>query len=105
MSEEQSQEFEVCDGELVPGPGDWIEEHRWSDLERSTRSRLPLQDAAVAVQAAALLASGFLAGAATMALLRRHWQPRVEHPLLGPGAERQLAGETRAYLVSVHRVV
>ena len=107
MSQTPIEESEVCEGELVPEPGAWLEDQRSRDLEHASSERLPLHDAAIAVQTAALVAGGFVAGAVTVALLRRYGQPRPERPLLGPGAGsgRQLPGETRMFVVSVRRVV
>lgn len=108
MSAEQIDEYEVLDGELVPEQSDTLAVGLGADapreLQHLARERLPVPDAAVAVHAAALVAGGFLAGAATMALLRRYGQPRPERPLAGAAAQRQLPGETRAYLVSVRRL-
>jgi len=104
MSEAPIEASEVCDGELVPELSAWPEDQRSRDLWQATSGRLALYDGALALQTAALVAGGFLAGAATLALLRRYGQPRPERPLLGPGTERQLVGETRAYLVSVRRL-
>lgn len=104
MSAEQIDEFEVCDGEPVPEQHDVVAHGPSRELEFVSRERLPLPGAAVTVHAAALVAGGFLAGAATVALLRRNGQPRPERPLLGAGAQSQLPGETRAYLVTVRRL-
>ena len=105
MSQVPIEEAEVFEGELVPEPGAWLEEQRPRDLENMSSGLLPLHDAAIAVQTAALVAGGFVAGAVTVALLRRYGQPRPERPLLGPGSGRQLPGETRMFVVSVRRVV
>jgi hypothetical protein len=66
-------------------------------LEAATVAALP------AVQAAAAAATGFVAGAATLALLRRHsaWRlTRTRLPRRGPGGMPVLA--SRSFLVDVH---
>jgi hypothetical protein len=66
-------------------------------LEPATVAALP------AVQAAAAAATGFVAGAATLALLRRHSARRLVRTRLqrrGPGGMPVLA--SRSFLVDVH---
>jgi hypothetical protein len=59
-----------------------------------------------AVQAAAVAATGFVAGAATMALMKRHAArklARTHGPAFRRGAERlPLVGTGRTFLVNVH---
>ena len=63
-------EIEVLDGELVA--------HPHAQLEAVGAEQLPLRAAQPAVQTAMAVATGFVAGAATMALLRRYGQARLE---------------------------
>lgn len=89
-------EDEAVDGELVLAPLAALASH---DAER-----LPLRLTPPAFAAAAAAAGGFVVGAATVALLRRYAQARLE-PAASPLAlDQQLPGQTRAYLVHVRRL-
>jgi hypothetical protein len=90
--EDQPEDVEVLDGELV-GPT-----HDYAPLEPEARDRALLRTATPAMQTAAAAATGFVAGAATLALLRRYGNARLERGL-GPG--RLPAGPGRTYIVHV----
>ncbi len=88
-------EIEVLEGELVePSP---------SQLESVTVDRLPGLSFQPAVQTAMAAATGFVAGAATMALLRRLGQTRPERAV--PAAlEPTRLGHPRTYVVTVRQI-
>jgi len=84
---------EVIDAEFV--------EHRDVVLDRDDAERLPVWASPPAVQTAVAAATGFVAGAATVALLRRYAQARLERE----SAVRQLPlGRARTYLVQVRQL-
>jgi hypothetical protein len=88
-----SDEFEILEGEeVVDGLPVVAEVH---ELEQ-----VPGAGGLGAVQAVAAAATGFVAGAATMALARRYGARRIERPRPG-GSPWPVAG-TRTYLVHVH---
>jgi hypothetical protein len=86
-------EIEVLDGELVQQPG--------AQVEPAGAERLPVWATQPVVQTAVAAATGFVAGAATMALLRRHALARVEQA----GAARPVgplaAGRVQTFVVHV----
>jgi hypothetical protein len=49
-------------------------------------------------------ATGFVAGAATMALLRRYGQVRLDRAAPAPQLEPQYPGQTRTYVVHVRQL-
>lgn len=63
--------------------------------------RLPAAAALPAIQAAAAAATGFVAGAATLAVVRRRHARKLARRL--PGRLDMLPG-TRTFLVHVHRI-
>jgi hypothetical protein len=85
-------EVEVLEGQLV-APGD-------AQLEPPGPERLPVRAATPALQTAVAAATGFVAGAATVALLRRYGQGRLERagspPVLAAGPR-----PVRTYVVTV----
>ncbi len=95
--EEDLYEVEVLDGELVP--------QTRAQLEPNGSERLPLRVTQPAVQTAVAAATGFVAGAATMALLRRYGQGRLER-VTAPAAalEPQRPGQARTYVVQVRQL-
>ena len=93
--EEDVYEVEVLEGELVPQP--------IGQLERVGAERMPLRAAQPAVQTAVAAATGFVAGAATMALLRRYGQTRLERAAPAP-AEAQRPAQARTFVVHVRQL-
>ena len=57
-----------------------------------------------AVQTAVAAATGFVAGAATMALLRRYGQARLERAAPAPALEPQRPGQARTFVVHVRQL-
>ncbi len=95
--EDDLYEIEVLDGELVP--------HPVAKLELADHERLPLRAAQPAVQTAMAAATGFVAGAAAMALLRRYGPARIERAAPAPAAlEPPRPGPIRAYVVHVRQI-
>jgi hypothetical protein len=94
--ENELYEIEVLDGELV--------EPSHSQLAPATGERLPWLAAQPAVQTAVAAATGFVAGAATMALLRRYGQARVERTAMGSALEQVRAGQPRTFVVTVRQL-
>jgi hypothetical protein len=88
-------EIEVLEGELV-APGH-------SQLEAATTERLPGLAGQPAVQTAVAAATGFVAGAATIALLRRYGQSRLERAAVTQALEPR-AGQARTYVVTVRQL-
>jgi len=105
MSVMEEEPIEVVDGEAVVEPDGLpvVAEVR----EVTT---LPVAGGGIgAVQAVAAAATGFVAGAATLALARRYGGRRLERMArgVGPGARRAgdfwpSSGTTRTYIVRVH---
>jgi hypothetical protein len=89
-------EIEVLDGEVVTTPR--------LRLEPPRGERLPGRAGQPGVQAAVAMATGFVAGAATMALLRRYGQARLEAPATAAALERPRPGQSRTYLVQVRQI-
>lgn len=90
MTEETAQDdpAEEVDAELVPS---------------QTRVLEPIRAAPLSVQAAAMAATGFVAGAATVAVVRHHRAKKARR-LQRRTAHRQLANvlASRSFLVDVH---
>jgi hypothetical protein len=93
--EEEVYEVEVLEGELVP--------QSIGQLEHVGSQRLPLRVTQPAVQTAVAAATGFVAGAATMALLRRYGQTRLERAAPAP-AEVQRPAQARTFVVHVRQL-
>ena len=89
-------EIEVLEGEVVAAP------HQ--QLEPSAAERLPSRTVQPSVQTAVAAATGFVAGAATMALLRRYGQTRLERPATTQALEPLRAGQPRTYVVHVRQL-
>ena len=90
-------EVEVLEGELVPQP--------IGQLEHVGSERLPLRAAQPAVQTVVAAATGFVAGAATMALLRHYGQARLERATPTPApVEAQRPTQARTFLVHVRQL-
>jgi hypothetical protein len=88
-----SDEFEIVEGEeVIDGLPVVAEVH---ELEH-----VPGSGGRAAVQAVAAAATGFVAGAATMALARRYGARRLSQPR--PGVSPWPVAGTRTYLVHVH---
>jgi hypothetical protein len=88
-------EIEVLDGELVAPAR--------SQLAGATTERLPGLAGQPAVQTAVAAATGFVAGAATMALLRRYGQSLLERAAVTTALEPR-AAQTRTYVVTVRQL-
>jgi hypothetical protein len=67
-------------------------------LERVPSAALP------AVQAAAVAATGFVAGAATLALLRRHATRKLARSQVRRGFEGLPIAATRSFLIDIHLI-
>ncbi len=89
-------EIEVLDGELVEPAG--------SLLEPSAGERLPGLAGQPVVQTAMAAATGFVAGAAMIALLRRYGQARLERAAMAPALEQARSGQPRTYVVTVRQL-
>lgn len=94
--EEDPNEIEVLDGEVVEAPH--------LELEPSQAERLPVRSQQPAVQVAVAAATGFLAGAAAMALMRRYALSRLEPAAVAPALEPVRPGQARTYVVHVRRL-
>ncbi len=91
-------EVEVLDGVVVedfdapfPGPLPEVNSER----------RLPARRLPLSVETAAALATGFVAGAATLALLRHHAATRVDHAAGSRGGGYVQSGHVRTFVVHV----
>ena len=89
-------EIEVLDGELVDATH--------LELERSDSGHLPMRAVQPAVQAAVAAATGFVAGAATMALLRRYGPSRLEPVAAAPVLEPERPAPVRTLVVLVRQL-
>ena len=89
-------EVEVLEGEIVPQP--------LTQLERVDAEQLPLRAAQPTVHTAVAMATGFVAGAATMALLRRYGPTRLERPAPATALEPQRPPQVRTYVVHVRQI-
>ncbi len=113
-------EEEIVDGELVDGLGDdlvgELAAREWTSAQGAGQPRaLPVDDRfgqsldwarTPAVQSAVAAATGFVAGAATLALARRYGKARLERALAAASGEPALAagaqrGPGRTYIVHV----
>ncbi len=88
--------IEVLDGELVPT------EHL--PVEELAPTRTPVRTVQPAVQTAVAAATGFVAGAATMALLRRYGLARLERASQEPALVPQRAIQAHTYVVHVRQL-
>ena len=89
-------EIEVLDGEVVaPASG---------QLEPARADRLPGRSGQPGVQTAMAMATGFVAGAATMALLRHYGQARLERAGAAGALEPARSAQPRTYLVQVRQI-
>ncbi len=89
-------EIEVLDGELISHPR--------VQLESVDAEQLPLRVGQPAVHMAVAVATGFVAGAATMALLRRHGQARLESAAAATQALELRPRQARTFVVHVRQV-
>ena len=96
-------EIEVLEGEVV-GSGHSQIEPAHSQIEHARPDRLPGRVGPAGVQTAMAAATGFVAGAATMALLRRYGQVRLDRAAPAPQLEPQYPGQTRTYVVHVRQL-
>ena len=95
-SDNELYEIEVLEGEVVPpSPG---------QLEPARGERLPGRAGQPGVQTAMAVATGFVAGAATMALLRRYGQARLEGAAAAGALAPPRPGQSRTYLVQVRQL-
>jgi uncharacterized membrane protein YgcG len=94
--EDDVYEVEVLEGEIVPQPP--------GQLEHVVSERLPLRTAQPTVQTAVAAATGFVAGAATMALLRHYGQTRLERAASPPAPEPQRPTGARTFVVHVRQL-
>ena len=96
-SDEELYEVEILEGEIVPVAT--------AALAPAGGERLPVWVTQPALQAAVVAATGFVAGAATMALLRRYGQARLERAGADAVLEPQRpGGRASTYVVSVRRL-
>jgi hypothetical protein len=89
----QLYEIEVLDGEVV--------EHHQLPLEPDAAERLPVWASTPAVQTVVAAATGFVAGAAMLALLRRYGQSRLERASVPAAEQVPASGRVHAYIVHV----
>jgi len=89
--------IEVVDGEQLVDGVPVLAEVR--PIERA-----PMSAALPAVQAAAVAATGFVAGAATLAVVRRRHARRIAGRKPGRALEMLPVTGTRTFLVHVHRI-
>jgi hypothetical protein len=95
--QEDVYEIEVLDGELVPNPR--------VQVEPAGTERLPQRAGQPAVQTAMAVATGFVAGAATMALLGRYGQARLERAAgVAQALEQHRPGHVRTFVVQVRQL-
>jgi hypothetical protein len=94
--EDQLYEVEVLDGELVAATH--------MQVEPRPATQPPVRAAQPAVQTAVAAATGFVAGAATMALLRRYGQSRLERAAPPQPPEPPRVGQPRTYVVHVRQL-
>jgi hypothetical protein len=95
-TENELYEIEVLEGEVI--------DSAHSQLEQAPGERLAARAGQVGVQTAMAAATGFVAGAATMALLRRYGQARLERAGAVPPLEHARTGQARTYLVHVRQL-
>jgi hypothetical protein len=92
-SENELYEIEVLAGEVVDSTR--------SELEPAPAERFPVRTGQLGVQTAVAAATGFVAGAAAMVLLRRYGQARLERAGAVPALEPPRVGQARTYVVHV----
>jgi hypothetical protein len=73
-------------------------------IEPAPSPALPALPALPAVQAAAVAATGFVAGAATLALMRRHATRKLARSGLRRGVDALPIVATRSFLVDIHLI-
>ena len=95
-TENELYDIEVLEGEVVDSPH--------SQLEQTAAERLPVRTGQAGVQTAVAAATGFVAGAAAMALLRRYGQARLERAGAVPALEQPRVGQARTYVVHVRQL-
>lgn len=95
-TENELYELEVLDGEVVETPHE--------QLEPAAPERLPARVTQPAVQTAVAAATGFVAGAATMALLRRYGQARLERAGVTQALEQQRPAQAHSFVVYVRQL-
>ncbi|HET9125215.1 MAG TPA: hypothetical protein VFN65_10060 [Solirubrobacteraceae bacterium] len=95
-TEDEQYELELLHGEIVEAPG--------AGLEPAMGERLPSRVSAVGVQTAVAAATGFVAGAATMALLRRYAHTRLDRAAAPAAIEPPRPGPVRTYVVHVRQL-
>jgi hypothetical protein len=93
QAQDQHDEEEVLDGELVGPSYDYV------PIKPAARERALLRGTTPAMQTAAAAATGFVAGAATLALLRRYGNARLERGLAPGQLPARRGGQT--YIVHV----
>jgi hypothetical protein len=86
---------EIVDAETVDGVPVLSEVHA---IEPFAPAALP------AVQAAAAAATGFVAGAATLALMRRHTARKLARSRLRRGIDALPIAGTRSFLIDIHLI-
>jgi len=95
-TDEDVYEIEVLDGELVANPH--------VQLEPLGADQLPLRVTQLGMHTAVAMATGFVAGAATMALLRRYGQARLEAAAPAAQTLEPRQRQTRTFIVHVRQV-
>ncbi len=95
-TEDEQYELELLHGEVVETTGAWI--------EPAPPARPPVRVSAAGVQTAVAAATGFVAGAATMALLRRYGQARLERAAVPAPLEPPRSASVRTYVVHVRQL-
>lgn len=95
-SRDELYELEVIDGELVA--------HEQPVIEPAGDDRLPAWGPAPTVQTAVAAATGFVAGAATLGLLRRYGQSRLERAAASAGEPLPGSARVRTYIVHVRQL-
>lgn len=92
---DQVDEIEVLDGELV---------HVVAEPPQTASERLPALASQQAMQTAVAAATGFVAGAATVALLRRYGLSRLERVAEQPALAPPRTTGARTYVVHVRQL-
>ena len=93
MTDEELYETEVLEGELV--------EYSHAAPAALNAEQVPISISPLAVQTAVAAATGFVAGAATLALLRRYGIARLERGAAAHGVALPPARGARTYIVHV----
>jgi hypothetical protein len=106
MSARPSSEPDPAD--IETGPDVILEEEEAVDgvpVLSEVRALEPAPSVALpAVQAAAVAATGFVAGAATLALMRRHATRKVARSRLRRGVDALPIAGTRSFLIDIHLI-